>query len=437
MSQPDPVVETEIIDAAAAAVEALDNANPNEESNATAGQHVPMHLPPAVHNPVQDPQQSTEADATQTKLEEEHRSESAEQLYHPQDMHDAVNIAFEALNASLHEPPVHFDPNEPESMLAAIKQLQHTQRQQTHLILTMRDMLHDVSINQSKLAECHEVSSDTTKPIAPKQSTWQKSPQSSGARMPPSTKYQTQLIAAQMQSLEHEPCSTTDEEIDAILDHKRSHNQSWPVHRLKKWIEEEDLHKIRMHRSLKYNHVPIRLPRTDKNKEGRLICKLCSGGKCNRNTTWMCSTCEVPLCIDTIDGDQTLTHHVLWHRSLDLRGEHERCNALLRERRLEKKRGAQSENGGQTKRERSENNMDDMMVREMHHGEEMQHHEEQHGNDAHHVPGMHHGEVHENDLNHDEIHHMDQHVPEPVHHVDAHHGETMANVEQMNVHVDV
>ena len=436
MSHLNDHVETEIIDAAAT-VEPLENADPNDDSNPATEQRVPMHLSSVVHNPVQDLQQRAEEDAAQAKPEEDHHSENAEQHYHPQDIHEAVNNAFEALEREMDEPPIHFDPNDPESMLVAIKQLQRTQRQQTHLILTMKDMIHDVSINQSKLAP-REVSSEAAKRIAPKQSTWQKSPQSSGARLHPSTKYQTQLIAAQMQSLEHEPCSTTDEEIDAIIYHKRTHNQSWPVHRLKKWIEEEDLHKIRMHRSVKYNHVPIRIPRTDKNKEGRLICKLCSGGKCNRNTTWMCSTCEVPLCIDTIDGDQTLTHHVLWHRSLDLRSEHERCNDLLRERRLEKKRGAQGENGGHTKRERLENNVDEMIGGEVQHSEEMQHHGIHHSNGVHHAPEMHHGEVHGNEVGHDEIHHVDQHLPEPVHNVgvhgDTHHGE-VAGVEQMNIHV--
>lgn len=115
----------------------------------------------------------------------------------------------------------------------------------------------------------------------------------------------------------------------------------------------------------------------------------------------MCSTCEVPLCVDTVDGDATFTHHLLWHRCLDLREESERCNTLLRERRLEKKRGSigGGEEGQEIKRGRIMDGVlhqeDIMMQHHEHHGhvQHHQHHEEhasemmQHG---HHESG--HGE---------------------------------------------
>ena len=303
---------------------------------------------------------------------------------------DAEAHLLHALNASLHEPPLDFDPNDSASILSAIKQLQHTQRQQSQMILAMRDMVQHLSANQAKTDDhCSAknqniAASHTQRPVSHRTN----------------AKYQTELITAQLQSLDNGvQCATTDEEIDNIIHQKKAHNQQWPVHRLKKWIEEQDLQKIRLHRSLKYNHVPVRIARNDKNKEGRLICKLCSGGKCNRNTTWMCSTCEVPLCIDAVDGDSSLTHHVLWHRALHLRVEHEKCNTLLKERRLEKKRGTDKGvvDGGRIKRERLDL-MDGIMVPEagvVH--EDM--HVINHGDAIHHNESAHNeGDIHGNEV---------------------------------------
>ncbi|EED87445.1 predicted protein [Thalassiosira pseudonana CCMP1335] len=92
---------------------------------------------------------------------------------------------------------------------------------------------------------------------------------------------------------------TTDEETDAIIADLKEKKQ-WPVKRnaFKRFSEDASLIKVRFHRSLKYQHLPVRI--TGDTKEGRLNCKLCAKKDVSRNTAWMCSSCEMPLC-ETID----------------------------------------------------------------------------------------------------------------------------------------
>lgn len=425
--------ETEILDAVAAAAEVLTGAEHADE--AMEQQHMSMpvdHLP--VHNPVQhneeQPEAVSEEEAVKTeRLSSAHHRQQPEEHdedqreAHQEEMQHVINMTLEELNASLHEPPIDFDSNDSTSMLNAIKALQHTQRQQTGIILAMREMIHELQMDQSskpaEYAAAGAAANAHTEggSAAQLKSSAAKQRQKLPLGTPYPIKYQAALIATQLQSSlpdeGHPPVfDTTDEHIDSIIHNKKNGEMPcWPAHRLKKWIEEEDLQKIRLHRSVKYAHVPVRIPRTDKNKEGRLICKLCSGGKCNRNTTWMCSTCEVPLCVDTVDGDMHLTHHVLWHRCVDLREEHERCNALLRERRMEKKRG-----GGirieerPSKRERLMGGV----LHRVHEGQYLhQQHEEQHDM---HTEGEHGAGVHE------EEHEMQEH-------------EQVVDMEPVNVHV--
>ena len=416
----------EILDAVAAAAVALNHGHHNN-TNMEQQHHVAMpvsHLPPppTVHNPVQHEEEEvvtkTENVGAEQHEEDHHTQEHNTHVHHANLMHEQMNMSLEELSASLHEPPIDIDPNDTVSMLSAVKQLQHMQRQQSQLILHMRGMIHDLQVLQCK--PDYNIANTSAKRTS--KESWQKTVRSSTAHP---TRVQTELITAQLASMDAEPRNTTDEEVDFIVHNKREQNQCWPVHRLKKWIEDEDLQKIRMHRSMKHNHVPIRIPRTDKNKEGRLICKLCSGGKCNRNTTWMCSTCEVPLCIDLVDGDSTQTHHVLWHMARDLREEHERCNAMLRERRIEKKRGSServSESGHDVeqvaKRERLEmagmigvGGNGALQRDEEHEGPDNEVHESVHHGQDHRV-SVHHGEEHSN----------------------MHHGEEV-DVEPMNVHI--
>eukprot|EP00984_Skeletonema_dohrnii_P036982 scaffold38573_cov216-Skeletonema_dohrnii-CCMP3373.AAC.3 len=130
-----------------------------------------------------------------------------------------------------------------------------------------------------------------------------------------------------------EGVETTDEEIDVIIEARRDKGQ-WPVKRntYKQFTNDEELVKVRFHRSQKYPHLPTRIPITESNKEGRLNCRLCSESQGNsRSTSWMCSVCEIPLCIQIMDGDETNheTHHVKFHTMKDLIAEHKVCNAKL------------------------------------------------------------------------------------------------------------
>ncbi len=63
----------------------------------------------------------------------------------------------------------------------------------------------------------------------------------------------------------------TDVEIDAILADRRG-NGTFPVLQssLKKFSDHVDLIKVRLHKSDKYRHVPIRIPKTEKNR-GELL----------------------------------------------------------------------------------------------------------------------------------------------------------------------
>lgn len=139
-----------------------------------------------------------------------------------------------------------------------------------------------------------------------------------------------------------------DSEVDRVIEARRQ-RKAWPLKRkyCSAFTQEVDLLKIRCHKSEKYAHKAIRIPKVEKseqspfghgNKEGRLICRLCSGNQINRNTSWMCGTCLVPLCIDIVNGDTESSCHARWHLCQDLTAVNNTLNAALRERRESKKR---------------------------------------------------------------------------------------------------
>eukprot|EP00985_Skeletonema_marinoi_P032221 scaffold39077_cov189-Skeletonema_marinoi.AAC.8 len=142
------------------------------------------------------------------------------------------------------------------------------------------------------------------------------------------------------------PGETDDAEIEEIMESRKAAG-TWPLKRnfAKSFSKEVDLVKIRFHTSEKHSHKPIRIPKVEKadgtygggNKEGRLICRLCSGGKANRNTSWMCSTCQVPLCVD-YQGSPDHSCHYRWHSCDDLIKQHEIVNGALKNKRETKKR---------------------------------------------------------------------------------------------------
>lgn len=145
---------------------------------------------------------------------------------------------------------------------------------------------------------------------------------------------------------------STDEEIDDIIA-RRNLTGEWPI-RQKTYLafsSNIELLKIRYHHSEKYQHIPVRITNT-KGKDNRSRCKLCmsynkKGSKgTGRNTSWMCSTCEVPLCVKCLvgeDNDIMTTHHARWHTKRDLVAENEICFEAVVSGRIESgKRKAES-----------------------------------------------------------------------------------------------
>lgn len=134
---------------------------------------------------------------------------------------------------------------------------------------------------------------------------------------------------------------TPDEEIDNVIEARRN-KQAWPVKHstLNCFSVQQDLVKVRFHHSEKYQHIPVRIPKTDKNKDGTKPCKMCSEGKVRRKTTWMCATCEVPLCTRPLmdEDGSAMTHHTRWHNVRDLISEHKKCHDDLKNGRESRKR---------------------------------------------------------------------------------------------------
>lgn len=135
--------------------------------------------------------------------------------------------------------------------------------------------------------------------------------------------------------------------VTALLHHRRK-NQ-WPVktNAVTCFTKDADLTKIRFHHSNHYQHIPIRIPKTEKNKDGTKPCKLCSEGKIRRKTTWMCAVCEIPLCTKPLVGEDpsSTTHFALWHSEKDLLPTHKRCFDELKNGRESRKK-AKLENDG-------------------------------------------------------------------------------------------
>ncbi|KAL9182577.1 hypothetical protein ACHAXT_013229 [Thalassiosira profunda] len=143
--------------------------------------------------------------------------------------------------------------------------------------------------------------------------------------------------------------ATTDDEIDAIMESRRQ-RKAWPLKRkyVLAFTNEEELH---------HAHKCVRIPKVDKsegeryglgNREGRLICRLCSGKAGNRNTSWMCSTCCVPLCVDLkATGDERTSCLARWHLCRDLVTENAERNHALSEKRASNKRSREGEAGGE------------------------------------------------------------------------------------------
>lgn len=136
---------------------------------------------------------------------------------------------------------------------------------------------------------------------------------------------------------------STDEEIDEIIARRKT-NGEWPI-KNKTYLAfttNNELLKIRFHHSEKYNHIPVRI-NSSSSKDRRARCKLCmaynrtASKGCGRNTSWMCSTCEVPLCVKCLIGEDDnvmKTHHARWHTARDLVAENDLCHREVNESRV-------------------------------------------------------------------------------------------------------
>ena len=136
-------------------------------------------------------------------------------------------------------------------------------------------------------------------------------------------------------------------EINTIIQAWR-HKNNWPIkyNTLRCFSVQDDLAKVRKHRSDKHQHVPVRIDKTANNKTGDKACVLCSDSKDRRRSKWMCSTCEVPLCTRVILGEEggSRSHHDLWHSAKDIMEEHKRCHQMLLDSRENKKKLAKTGN---------------------------------------------------------------------------------------------
>jgi hypothetical protein len=248
----------------------------------------------------------------------------------------AIEAAVEAAEG------ITFDHSDSKSLIQCIRGLQEGQTQQTQLIqklhktvLNTRTIINELIVTQNELKDEIERLKSPSVPSPPAPAA---TPSSIAAPAPAQTTIQVQSTAG----------SSPDDEIDAIID-ARARKSQWPVKHstLNCFSVQQDLVKLRFHNSAKYQHIPVRIPKTEKNKDGTKPCKLCSEGKVRRKTTWMCAVCEVPLCTRPLMGEESAeggvtTHHARWHSARDLVAEHVRVHALLRDGRESRKRNRES-----------------------------------------------------------------------------------------------
>lgn len=236
----------------------------------------------------------------------------------------------------------------------SMKELHQQQLEQAQLILSMQVAINGMSAKQNELEDEIQslksgrwvVKAEPTRPVARLRGD--------------NNEHMAQTLLSVGGGQDHDEPSNSvivngtvqDDEIDAIIE-LRKERKIWPLKRkyCTSFTQEQDLLKIRFHNSDKHPHKTIRIPKVDKNegyglgnREGRLICRLCSGKTINRNTSWMCATCLVPLCVDIVNGDPESSCHSRWHGCHDLVSVNATLNTALRERRESKKRSRDSMN---------------------------------------------------------------------------------------------
>ena len=118
--------------------------------------------------------------------------------------------------------------------------------------------------------------------------------------------------------------------------HECRSKKEWSKQRMKVKSFSQDirLNRLRLHSSHGICHKKVKIVNTN-SKEGRRKCALCGLSKSNenlmRNTTWMCSICEVPLCTTIFKGqrEDCKTCFDRWHSCEDLQCAHQRSVELL------------------------------------------------------------------------------------------------------------
>ena len=165
-----------------------------------------------------------------------------------------------------------FNKEDSKSLIACIRGLQAGQSQQTQLIqklhktvLNTRSIINELIVTQNELRD--EIEKLRASPITP----------ATVAACEKCNSTVTDVSAAPV---------APDDEIGAIIEARKSKNL-WPVKHstLNCFSVQADLVKLRFHHSEKYQHIPVRIPKTDKNKDGTKPCKLCSEGKVRRKVS--------------------------------------------------------------------------------------------------------------------------------------------------------
>lgn len=230
--------------------------------------------------------------------------------------------------------------NSTQVLLKCVQQLQAGQHQQTKLIRELHSKVDGLVVaNKGLKAEIASMGKALPQDGVKKREAAKKYASKKEAAMKEAAA--AVAVVAQKVLSEAGPGQTPDEEIESIIA-ARKIKGGWPVRKstVKGFSQEEDLIKVRFHHSEKYQHIPVRIPKTDQNKDGTKPCKLCSDGKIRRKTTWMCATCEVPLCTRPLmdEDGSCLTHHTRWHSARDLILEHQTCHEDLKNGRESRKR---------------------------------------------------------------------------------------------------
>mmetsp|Transcript_25207 Transcript_25207/g.50891 ORF Transcript_25207/g.50891 Transcript_25207/m.50891 type:complete len:246 (-) Transcript_25207:432-1169(-) len=168
-----------------------------------------------------------------------------------------------------------------QTMTATLQQIAAGQQQQTQLIknlqkslLTTRSMVNEIIMSHNEMRE--ELESLKRSAVDVKQTSELNQEEN------PANPSEAVAIPAERLPTNKAPTvdSLSDAEIDAIIQ-EWSQNKQWPPHcALKKFASDANLVKVRFHRSVKHQHMPVKIPA----KEGTdkylpRPCVLCSEGK--------------------------------------------------------------------------------------------------------------------------------------------------------------